>query len=484
MPVKIIKFLFLSFILTLACSSDEPTAPPDNTPEPVLTKIVAIGNSLTAGVQSGGLVEDFQLNSYPYLITSQAGKATEFQQPLIASPGVGEIDSASGMVYGPLQYRGGEIVQGDPVPGGVDGLQSLLTNAFLPRAYDNLGLPGADLLDIQTATGGGIYDAVLRNPFFGNTTAVQQARSLNPTLILLWAGNNDVLGAALSGGDPSRITALSDFRFRYQAILAELTDLRDSSVVIMLANIPNVSDIAYVNYLDNYIFRSIPALGITTPVPVVFDANFQPVLFDTAAQLYVPLLTEEPATETAHLLLSFLGEYATAGMGIPDSTALVASGFSPAQATAILQKLADNNIPVSGQPIPASFTLTQTEEATIEAAVTAFNQVIEEMALPANILLVDTHTALQDLNLSGIDGFNGKFVLMDPVNTAFSLDGIHPNNAGYAIIANEFIKKLNELPEVNLPLLNSDQFRGQYSRMLPRTVTFEAARQARAYFVR
>ncbi len=465
-----------------SCSSDEPTQPVEDTGLPVLNKMVAIGNSLTAGVQSGGLVDDFQLNSYPYLIAQQMGKSADFQQPLIAKPGVGEIDSSTGMAYGPLKFENNLIVRGDPVPGGVGGLQALLTNALLPRAYDNLGLPGADLNDILNATGGGLYDAILRNPFFGNTTALQQARSLNPSLILLWAGNNDILGAALDGGNPALITPLADFRSRYVSMLDELSGIRDSSVVIIAANIPNVSDIAYVNLLDGVVYRPVPVLGIGNPVPVVFDFDFQPVLFDCTTTLYLPLLTEE--TEIAHVLLPFLSEYLESGLGIPDSAAMVGLGLNETQAGDLVQAIRAAGLPVSGRAIPGSLTITSAEEAIIETAVSSYNLAIREITQQRNIPMIDANAKLNELNVAGLDGYTGKFVLFDAANTAFSLDGVHPNNGGYAIVANAFIDKLNSLPDVSIPRLNTADFKGQYTGMIPKNISRQAARQAKDFFVR
>lgn len=496
------KFGFLVFsfwLFFLACSSDEPTGPGNTDIHPTFTSMVAIGNSLTAGVQSGGILNEFQLNSYPYLVALQAGAAGSFQQPLVAPPGVGEIDSLNGTAYGPLKYEGGQIVQGDPVPGGLGGIQALLTNSLLPRAYNNLGLPGATLSDILNATGGGIYDAVLRNPFFGNTTALQQARSLNPTLLLPWAGNNDVLGAALDGGELSQITNLTDFEAQYNQLFTELNDMGNENTLLIIANIPNVTDIPYVNLLDDKIYKDFTLPGpITLTLPVLFDETFTAIDFDTgAAELYIPLLTSENVltvgSPVTHVLLPFLSEYQDNGLGVPDSAALVplliASGqpLDSAQVNAGLlqQAMQAGGLITSGDTIPGNLTLTQLEEDAIAQAVSSFNQVIEGIAvsITPNIPVIDMNSLLSTLNSSGYEGYSGQFVFFDPQNTAFSLDGVHPNNGGYAMIANEFIKELNNFPDITLPLLNLDDFKGQYSSIPPTGITARAARQAKAYFV-
>ena len=101
----IISLLLFSFIIFWACEPTAPTQPTNqaiNEGTLVLSKFVAVGNSLTAGFQSSGLVEDFQMNSYPYLISQQMGQAANFEQPIIASPGIG---SPAG--YGPQPLPAG-----------------------------------------------------------------------------------------------------------------------------------------------------------------------------------------------------------------------------------------------------------------------------------------------------------------------------------------------------------------------------------------
>ena len=91
MKKYIIFLAILSILLLAGCEPEQPSAPQLDVriSTLLLSKMVAVGNSLTAGFQSSGLVEDFQLHSYPYLIAQKMGMATQFEQPLIASPGIG-----------------------------------------------------------------------------------------------------------------------------------------------------------------------------------------------------------------------------------------------------------------------------------------------------------------------------------------------------------------------------------------------------------
>src|SRR4029078_2157599 len=102
------------------------------------SRYVAIGDSLTAGFNSGGLVQDVQRNSYPALIFRQAtGASAGFEQPLVTRPGLPallELRSRSPPLLAP---RAGS---GQPA------------NLNLQRPYNNLAVPGARIHDL-VATG-------------------------------------------------------------------------------------------------------------------------------------------------------------------------------------------------------------------------------------------------------------------------------------------------------------------------------------------
>ena len=55
-------------------------------PKADLSRLVVVGDSLSAGFQSGSLIETAQVNGYAALIANQAG--VDLALPLIASPGV------------------------------------------------------------------------------------------------------------------------------------------------------------------------------------------------------------------------------------------------------------------------------------------------------------------------------------------------------------------------------------------------------------
>jgi lysophospholipase L1-like esterase len=289
----------------------------------------------------------------------------------------------------------------------------------------------------------------------GLGTQLEQAISLDPQLITLWIGGNDVLGSAKAGGDFSKISSPDDFENEYRNILTQLTN--QTQAMIVTANLPNVADISFVIALDK-VFAVVPETGTMNPVPVVFDSNFDPIDFGDG--LFIPLLTDEDNVE--HLTLAALDSYRN-GTGIPDEAALMDMGFTMDEVEDIVTVMEMSGLVSNGNSLQGDLSLTFEESSVIQEAVLNFNSIISDVAGEFGAPVVDINLALMRLNTEGIDGYTSDFVLIDSINTAYSLDGIHPNDAGYAIIANLFIEKINEAFDMNIALIDTEQFRGQYS---------------------
>ncbi len=203
-----------------------------------IKKYVAIGDSLTAGYQSGGLVENFQKFSFPNIIATQLG-ITDFEQPLISYPGIPPIYV--------LGVEDGEFTitqlsgMGEP------------KNLTLERPYDNLGIPGATLYTAlypdYTSTTNPFYQIVLRN--MGN--AIEQAIALQPDLITFWLGNNEILYAATHGIviEGQTVFPPEDYAQLLSYALGLLKS--ETSAKIIVFNIPDITAIPFVNYIKPYI---------------------------------------------------------------------------------------------------------------------------------------------------------------------------------------------------------------------------------------
>ena len=339
-----------------------------------------------------------------------------------------------------------------------------LQNLFYPDAYNNLGVNGARLDDLNIATGYAssyshenfFYDIVLRNldppwPNFSGTTAVQQAAQLDPEYIFLWIGNNDILGYVLSGGEePGRITDLTTFATELRAIIDDL-QANTTNAKIVLANIPEYLPFGYA--LDD-----------------VFDENDVPRLFDPrtlkkinfgdgGSPEYKTLhVIDDPADGAVeHILLTGAADYIEKGTGIDpgelddvDKALLLSCGV---------------HVPDKAEPLRNDLVFTHEEWKLTLDTIHQFNDIIATVAAnpDVDVPVVDVNRWMKPGGGPPLpDDSCLGFALVSPHNTIFSLDGIHPSNYGHALIANEFIATMNAMFVLHIPKLIPENYKDQY----------------------
>jgi lysophospholipase L1-like esterase len=438
--------------------------------------LVALGDSITMGIQDAGLLKDFQLNSYPYLIAQQMGAGSAFQQPYATSPGIGVLPYKE-----PLKLEKQEIIQTlwNPFPTQIElsnWIFPKLEKLSYPKPYNNLGVNGARLFDMRNTTSylnspdsNFFFDIVLRNstpfpyPNFKGKTAVQEALLLHPDFILLWIGNNDILGSILAGcgkngilnGVPFTYTSKADFESEYRQLL---TDLKSGSTAhIVISRIP--SYLPFANGLDGVLrnTRSVNKLCIFDP------QTLAPI--DFGQGVYLPLLLEE--TDATHLLLTGAIAYITQGTGIPSVSDLGSMGYGISAVDYISIMAAYGLVPPgSGTQLTGDLTMTAGEETTARGVIDDYNAVLVSLGVEFGVPVVDI---IQSWWGNGLEtpvpfgGYSGAYALQAQNTTTFSLDGVHPNNLGQALTANAFIHVLNDQWGLGIPLLNPDNFKGQYS---------------------
>lgn len=394
------RLTFAAALLALPALAGAQTAPNFGT-------YVAIGDSLAAGFVSGSLVETHQASSVPALI-ARAGGAADFQQPLISPPGIPPELTLVSLAPAPVLVRKPGL--GAP------------RNLGLGRPYNNMAIPGTTLIDaVQRLTdGGGLHDVILR----GRGTQLAQALALRPTLVTVWIGNNDVLGAAVNGRaiDGVTLTPTAAFRAAYQSLI---TAVKATGATVFAANLPDVTTIPYVT---------------TVPPVVVNPATSQPVVVN--GQM-VPLLGPAgPLPPNARVLLPATALMAQ-GIGIPAALGGKAT-FTPGGAC----------VNCCTNCLPDEVVLDPNELSIIKAHVDANNAAIEEICRAAGVPVVDINGLLQEVATRGrvVGGITltGSFL----TGGIFSYDGVHPTELGYAITANEWIRVINsnggKLAEVDL----------------------------------
>ena len=171
-------------------------------------RYVSLGNSITAGLQSGGVVDTLQARSYAVLLAQRAGM-NDFTFPAVAQPGC------------PVPFSA-------PLTASTDTANCNLSPVGAQSGPSrNFAVPGARLVDLlrvpSPATDVGRLNLLLVGP----RSQVQAMKQSQPTFVSVWVGNNDALEAAVSGvlgprtaGGDSTLTPLATF----QAQLNQLVD--------------------------------------------------------------------------------------------------------------------------------------------------------------------------------------------------------------------------------------------------------------------
>jgi lysophospholipase L1-like esterase len=141
--------------------------------------------------------------------------------------------------------------------------------------------------------------------------------------------------------------------------------------------------------------------------------------------------------------------------------------------------------PASTYTLGNGQTLTATEIANIQSAVNQYNEIILKYALRNHATLVDTNLLVKVLSVFGYY-VNGKHLTTQFLGGLFSLDGVHPTNTGYAILANTFIAVIDlsygkHIPLVDVSAVNAADPLMQYyvppSAKLPAAVLRQDASQ-------
>jgi hypothetical protein len=113
-----------------------------------------------------------------------------------------------------------------------------------------------------------------------------------------------------------------------------------------------------------------------------------------------------------------------------------------------------------GTPLPDEVILDPNEIATIKAHVDGDNQAIKDICQAAGIPVVDINGILKDIAQNGRNVGGVKLTASFLTGGIFSYDGVHPSDLGYAIVANEWISKINSEAGGSLPAVNLGPFVG------------------------
>ena len=506
--IKNIKWLVLVSLTFIACNDDEIVTTYDSTDGLPLTagtadfsNYVALGDSFAAGFSDGALFIEGQKGAYPNILAQQFALVGggDFTTPFMA-------DNFGGLLLGGTPIQGVRLYFTGTAPASVAGAPTTEITNKLSGNFNNMGIPGAKSFHLL-APNYGDASGILRgtaSPYFSRfsssatTTVLADALAQTPTFFSLWIGGNDVLGYALSGGDGTNpITPTATFEGAYNSLASQMAAGGRKGVV---ANIPYVDALphfttvpfnpltskvlglgnvavgeATITALNNQLYgplkQALTAFGAGGRINLLSLTGSNPLLIkdesltNLSAQLtaaFTPTLGASTAAVYGAIFGQARQASATDLVLLPTqsviSSAPTAStsglGFAP---TAPLDKFGIT------YPLQDKHILIPSEIQELQTATDAYNVTIEAAAVANNLAIVDAKSLMNQLK-TGITRNNFTINTAFATGGAFSLDGFHPTPRGYALIANEFLKKINEKYGSNLNGVNL----GNYRILFPR----------------
>ncbi|TAM61161.1 hypothetical protein EPN52_03325 [bacterium] len=425
-----------------------PSAPPSGSP--ATTNIVGLGDSLTAGEQSGALLGapvPVSGSLFPALPPTQeagwwaqmwssanGGAASTAVLPVIAGAPLGSMiipgATPTQLTSFPLQSCSGAGSQNNLSAFALG--SALQTRANPSAAPFDLGVPGMLAHEALYMTGpyqsactiapptnvqqgqlnllATLLGAESLNfyPVLGNfpgKTAVQAAVSLHPTLATVWFGENELLKFV---GSLGQVNPTSPQQFQAD-ILSIIQQLQQAGAKVAVGNL--------LDPLKAPAFIPQPGLQtalISAGVPAVVAGAVTPAIQASLQSTY-------GVGPNGYVTLSGLRKIA---LGLPSTTPALGPGDFVPDALA----------------------------AATEQQLTALNAAISADAQSTGAALVDIYGTFNQLFQAGAVPINPpKCCSTQFGGGLFSYDGLHPSNTGYALVANTWIQTIDGKFSLTIP---------------------------------
>lgn len=392
----------LALVVLAACNDDRTTGPAG---QESFTRYVAMGTSLSMGVQSDGAVYFSQQQDWTKLLSHQA--FASYTQPLIQSPG------CFSPLIAPLQLSrrlSGISASANQTTSTADTTCALLGTVTLPA--NDVGIDGANTYDAlyvtpETASVEGVkrrrqYRSVLPAKKSQVTAMMQQ----NPTLVSVELGANEALGAASGLLFPKAAYrgAASAGTFVPNAVWQPVYDalidsVKKTGAKVLLVGVPKTNGFVSLRtgdelYKDSVAFRNFGVI-ISSDCQASPNAIFVPIKVLTA--------------------------------------------IGTAQATGTNQTLSCTDSPGAQDNI-----LTPAEVQLIDGVIDGMNSHISSVAQANGWAYMDMSVVWAQW-VARRGPFSVVFLLgcVRPYGQYVSLDGVHPNVQGYQEMANAAADALN-----------------------------------------
>jgi GDSL-like Lipase/Acylhydrolase len=390
-----------SVIALAGCDSTKIlTAPKTSVNTGLFASYVALGNSISAGYQSGGILDSTQRQSFARLLAIQAG--ARYAYPSLSAPGCPP----------PII----NFMTGARLDGGTSTTCALRGNAV--AILNNVAVPGAttnDLTAVSSATSNALTTFIL-----GGQTQVQKAIEANPTFVTIEIGNNDWLPAALTGalspsatvGSPG-LTPIDSVITQYARAVNALVAARPKLAGALIGVFPLQAPSAL-----------FPAESLYT------NAQLQGEFTAAAGGgvMYEPTCPPGVGTLISIDILTFWAE-----SGAPKIVSCVA---------------------IPQDSVSRYFFLTAAQQDTIETAIATENAYISAKAESLGWAYIDPIALFLPLKESGaIPPFPNFLSATQPFGPYITLDGIHPSATAHVAIANALIGAIDSTYKVSIPVI-------------------------------
>ena len=439
-----ISFLAL-LILLIAC---KPKAPENayNSGNADFTKFMSIGDGHTAGYMDDALYRLGQENSLGTLLQRQLSLvgAQEASIPWMDVGNIGANWSGQARLFLGYKTDCQNVTSLSPLRISPQGeINSFSTSVYDPNSkFSNFGVPGLRMIDLVSSSFGNI-NLPQHNPYFarlskdqynlpgsGTFSTYQDNLFGNgyPSFCSIYIGIEDVLPYAKSGATANPISPIAGFPgVGFEESLGQLCEqLYAQNVKAVIATIPNVTEWPF--------FNTIPYNGLKLDEDKAASLN----------QIYNPLGFSFVVGDNPFMIAD-----PNAGMfgvrpAVPGEKILLSAPLDSVKCHQM----------GSIFPFRNEFVLTLDELNEIQTRIDQFNAIIRQKAITYGFALVETQNFFTKLP-SGF-AFNGVTLSAKFVSGGvFSLDGIHLNPRGNALLANEFLKSMNQAFKSNIPLINA-----------------------------
>ena len=401
-------------------------------------KFIAVGGDYFSGYQDGALYEKGQSNSLPALLAREFTYVgcEDFRQPLmpddhglglnpkpwespfLTASKLGNHTDCQGVTsLFPLSTQM-DAITAAPYLSGVSG-----------NTFQNLSVPFAKVMQLFDTSFSNSYAQGNSNPYYyrfasnaGRSSVFYDAKAQNATFFSVWTGMEDIYDYAANGGHNKTILPASAFGAYLDTLI---TALEKNGAKGVIANIPDLNTLPF--------YTTVPWNGMA--------------------------LTQNKA-DSLNQLTGFQFNFVAGNNGFmiqyPNNSGNYRK-LGPGENILLTVPLDSVKCDFLGafQPLPDQYVLDSMEVQLVNNAIASYNAVIAQKAAQYGLALVDAnayfHNVSTGIKWDGAD-YNMKFV----EGGFFSLDGYHPNQKGYALLANEFIKAINlkfgsTIPWVNCP---------------------------------